>query len=237
MKKLKKDGKAKHIGFSFHGTTEALDEILLKHPEMEFAQLQINYMDWYDGMAKEWQETAIKHNTPIIIMEPVKGGTLASLPKEAEDVFKAAGPEASVASWAIRFAASLSGVLTTLSGMSNMEQVEDNLKTMGDFKPLAAQDYTAIENALSAYRGVSYIPCTACKYCADCPQGIEIDQIFSIYNQYKRTGNKWPLTQMYGCLDAKTNIKNCTECGTCVGVCPQNIDVPKKFKEIKKAVS
>ena len=150
-----------------HDKAEVLDEILTAHPEMEFVQLQINYADWEDPSieSRKCYEVARKHGKPVIIMEPVKGGTLANPPKEVSEVFAAADPEASPSSWAIRFAASLEGVITVLSGMSNVEQMEDNLSYMKDFKPLTAEEQAVVEKARDVFNSFPKVPCTACAYC------------------------------------------------------------------------
>ena len=146
---MKKEGKIKHAGFSFHSTPEELDEILTKHPEMEFVQLQINYADWENPAikSKECYEVARKHGKPVIIMEPVKGGMLANPPEKVKEVFKKKNPDASFASWAIKFAANLDGVITVLSGMSNIEQMEDNVSFMKDFKGLSEDEEKTINEA------------------------------------------------------------------------------------------
>ena len=177
----KKEGKVKHVGFSFHDKADVLDDLLTKHPEMEFVQLQINYVDWESEsvQARQCYEVARKHGKPVIIMEPVKGGSLANLPASASDILKAVEPEASDSSWAIRFAASLDGLVTVLSGMSNIAQMEDNLKTMSDFKPLNETDRKAIADAQAALAAIPHIECTGCQYCTkDCPAQINIPGIF-----------------------------------------------------------
>ena len=178
-------GLVRHAGFSFHDGPELLDKVLTEHPEMEFVQLQINYLDW-DSLgvqSRKCYEVARKHGKPVIVMEPVKGGTLARVPAPVEALFQAADPEASVASWAIRFAASLEGVMVVLSGMSTLEQVLDNTGYMQHFRPLAQADYALIGRAVEAINANIAIPCTGCDYCAEgCGQGIPISRYFSLYN-------------------------------------------------------
>ena len=174
---MKKQGKIKHTGFSFHSTPEELDEILTKHPEMEFVQLQINYADWENPAikSKACYEVARKHGKPVIIMEPVKGGMLANPPEKVKDVLKKANPEASVASWVIKFAANLDEVITVLSGMSNIEQMEDNISYMKDFTKLSEDEEKTIKEAQEVLKSIPLIPCTTCNYCAKvCPQHISI---------------------------------------------------------------
>lgn len=177
LQERKREGLIRHIGFSMHDKSDVLDRILTEHPEMEFVQLQINYADWEDPdiESRKCYEVARKHNKPIIIMEPVKGGTLADPPKEVKDILKAADETASPSSWAIRFAASLEGVVTVLSGMSNMEQMEDNLSYMKEFTPLSEEEQKIIEKARAVYGSFPKIPCTACAYCMKgCPEHIGI---------------------------------------------------------------
>jgi len=163
--KMKKAGKIKSLGFSFHGTTEDLEHILATHPELEFVQLQINYYDW-EFEALTHYEIARKYHKPIVIMEPVRGGFLAKMPREIEAIFKDVQPKMSIASWAIRFASSLDGVMTVLSGMSNIEQLTDNVAYMKEFKPLSKAEATAVKQAVKALLEAPTVPCTNCKYCS-----------------------------------------------------------------------
>ena len=177
LEERKKEGLIRHLGFSFHDKADALEEILTAHPEMEFVQLQINYADWEapEIESRKCYETARRHGKPVIIMEPVKGGNLANLPEKAADVLKKADPDASQASWAIRFAASLDGIVTVLSGMSNVEQMADNLAFMKDFKPLDEDEQETIRAVRAALDEYPTVPCTACAYCMKgCPKSIAI---------------------------------------------------------------
>lgn len=186
VKEQKAKGLIKHWGFSFHATPDILDEILTAHPDAEFVQLQLNYADWEnpDITSRENYEVARKHGKSIVVMEPVKGGALANPPEKVKEIFGEINKEASYASWAIRYVASLDGIITVLSGMSNVEQMEDNLSYMKNFKPLNEQEQSAIQKAQEAINGVKSIPCTACHYCTDgCPQQIPIPEIFAARNK------------------------------------------------------
>ena len=236
----KEQGLVKHAGFSYHDSPELLDEILTKHPEMEFVQLQINYLDW----ESEWvhsracYEVATKHNKPVIVMEPVKGGTLARIPEEAEKLFKDCDPNMSISSWAIRFAASLDNVMVVLSGMSSVEQMEDNLSYMGDFKPLTEGEKALCHKAADIINAQIAVPCTGCSYCTGgCPKKIAIPQYFSLYNEDMRENLEekgWTVNfTNYEILTSKFGkAKECIECGQCEGVCPQHLPIIEKLKEV-----
>jgi len=227
----KKKGLCRHIGFSFHGSTELLEHILTVHPEMEFVQLQLNYMDILRGKAGELHEVALKHKKPIIVMEPVKGGTLATLSPVAEAIFKAYSPESSVASWALRYAASLTGATCVLSGMSSVSQMADNIKTYRPFKRISQDELEIIEKVLLELSTVATIPCTYCKYCVEeCPQDIEIPVCFNLYNDSKRGAANWNLEGLYNAIPKGRRAGNCTACGACLARCPQHIDIPEELK-------
>ena len=230
----KKKGHAKHIGFSFHGTTQLLDTVLCDHPEMEFVQLQLNYMDMLRGHAKQWQETALKHDKTIIAMEPVRGGALAKLPPSAEVLMKAHSQNSSIASWAMRYAATIPGVACVLSGMSTLAQMQDNIKTFSPLKPLNNEETNIIEAAVVEMGKASPIACTGCKYCQpDCPQQIEIAQCFALYNEVKRGSQKWNLQQTYDTIEPGHMAADCIACGKCVKRCPQHIEIPDELKKVE----
>lgn len=233
LKRKKDEGKIKRLGFSFHDTPEALERILAAH-EWDFVQIQLNYLDWDMIDARRLYEIIKAYGVPAVIMEPVRGGALATLNDEACSVLKAANPDASIASWAIRFAASLDNVMCVLSGMSNEEQVLDNIKTMTDFKPLTEDEYAAIRRAVIAYQSAGTIPCTACRYCMDCLAGVNIPAVFAVYNRYCTTKNEREFKNNYGYLGETHQAHNCVSCGKCAKACPQHIDIPARMREVNE---
>lgn len=233
----KAEGKIRNIGFSFHDSPEVLERILNDHPETEYVQLQINYLDWEDDelRARECYEIAASHGKPVIVMEPVKGGALAKVPEKAEKILKAMQPELSTASWAIRFAATPENVMTVLSGMSNMQQLEDNMSYMKNFQPLSETEMKTMEQVAEIIRSQPAIPCTACRYCVsenECPKNIAIPDYFSLYND--KTAQK-P-------IDASAHYNNlilthgkaseCIGCGKCEKHCPQHLSIRKYLKDV-----
>lgn len=235
---LKKEGKIKHIGISFHDTAEVLDMILNDHPEIEIVQIQFNYVDYVDAgvQSKLCYEVCRKHNKPVLIMEPIRGGGLVKLPQEAKEVLdKVNKDKLSYASFAIRFAASFSGVYKVLSGMSNMEQMEDNVSYMEEFKPFNDEEYKAVEEVADILKKLGGIPCTACRYCVEgCPMKIAIPDLFSCYNA-KVQFNDWN-SSMYYSIHTKDNKKasECIKCGQCERVCPQHLEIRKYLEEVAK---
>lgn len=237
----KKEGKIKHIGFSFHDTADLLEEVLKAHPEVEFVQLQINYIDWDNPsiQSRKCYEVALKYNLPVVVMEPVKGGSLAEVPPAVEKIFKDAEPDMSVASWAIRYAASLPGVRTVLSGMTTMDQLEDNTSYMQNFKPLTEKENKIIEQAVEALHSSIAVPCTACRYCVEhCPMKIDIPRIFALYNAKKQEKGDKPFTienLYYKNLTKDTGKASaCIHCHSCERHCPQHIKISDLMTEISK---
>lgn len=238
VSKLKAEGKVKHIGFSFHDSAELLDEILTEHPEMEFVQLQINYIDWENEsiQSRKCYEIARKHNKPVIVMEPIKGGSLIDIPKEAQEILKNDQPNMSMASWAIRFAASHEGIMMVLSGMSSLEQLIDNTSYMSDFKAMTDHEFKLIDDVVEIIKKSIAIPCTGCQYCVDgCPKHIPIPKYFTLYNADKQSLNKgFSTQQMYYENTAATHGKasDCIGCKQCEKSCPQHLPIVEHLKTI-----
>ena len=238
----KQQGLVKHAGFSYHDSADLLDEILTKHPEMEFVQLQINYLDWESKwiQSRACYEVCVRHGKPVIVMEPVKGGTLAKVPAEVKALFKNADPEASVPSWAIRFAASLPNVMVVLSGMSSPAQMEDNTSFMSDFKPLTEEEKALCFKAADIINSQITVPCTGCSYCTGgCPKNIAIPQYFSIYNEDMREDLEekgWTINfTNYTILAGKFGkASDCIQCGQCESVCPQHLPIINFLKDVAK---
>ena len=235
----KAQGLVKHIGFSFHDGAELLDRVLTEHPEMEFVQLQINYLDWDSAgvQSRKCYEVAVKHGKPVIVMEPVKGGTLAQLPDAAEKLFRDYAPDMSTASWAIRFAAGHENVGMVLSGMSNMEQLIDNTSYMADFRPLSAEETDIVFKARDIINSNIAIPCTGCAYCVDgCPMSIPIPAYFSLYNldmQEVKTKGWCPQGEYYERMTmTKAKASECIACGQCEGVCPQHLPIIEHLAQV-----
>ena len=232
-KEQKAKGLIKNYGFSFHADPALLEELLTDHPDVDFVQLQINYADWeHPGtLSRECWEIARRHGKPVIVMEPVKGGALADPIPEVQKILKAADPDASVASWAVRFAASLDGIITVLSGMSNIGQMKDNISYMKDFKPLSEAEQTVIRMAQDALNGDRSIPCTACHYCTDgCPMNIPIPEIFTVANRQRGNPAFRGVREYTIATTDKGKASECVECGQCVSACPQQLDVITHLK-------
>ena len=237
----KAKGLIRHIGFSFHAGPALLDQILTDHPETEFVQLQINYADWENPSieSRANYEVARKHGKYITVMEPVKGGNLANPPGEVRKLFRDYAPDMSPASWAIRFAASLEGILTVLSGMSNQAQMEDNLSFMRSFRPLNEEEQKIIREAQRIMGHSKTIPCTACHYCTKgCPMQIPIPEIFSAMNKRLGNGQIEEAKRNYGEITSSgAGAADCIACGQCENACPQHIEVIRKLKECAEALA
>lgn len=238
VKELKSKGLIKHYGFSFHAGPELLDQLLTEHPEVDFIQLQINYADWENPeiASRANYEVARKHGKPIVVMEPVKGGTLADPPSEVKRIFDEVNPGVSYASWAIRFVASLDGILTVLSGMSNMEQMQDNLSYMKDFVPLNEKEKAAIKKAQDILGASEEIPCTACHYCTEgCPQQIAIPDIFKAMNRQISKGELQKARKDYQEVTESAKASDCIQCGQCESACPQHLPIIRHLQKCAMA--
>lgn len=226
VKKKQEEGKIKNIGFSFHGTIKDLKAIVAAH-HWDFAQIQLNYLDWNNQKAKEQYDILTEAGIPVIIMEPVRGGKLADVSDDIEAMFKNAKPEKSVASWAIAFCASLPNVVTILSGMNSIEQLDDNIETLTNFVPFNDNENNICFNAASIMNKKDIVPCTGCDYCADCPKGVKISTIFSYYNQcINEECTKVESVENYKTIPVDNNVSACIECGKCASHCPQSIEIP-----------
>ena len=229
VQELKAQGKIRHVGMSFHDTAEVLDRILTEHPEIEVVQLQFNYVDYEDPrvQSRACYEVCCRHGKPVLVMEPVKGGSLVNLPEEAMALLETG----SAASYAIRFAAGFENVFMVLSGMSSMEQMRDNISFMSDFRPLSQQEQQTLGRIRTLYQARHRIPCTACRYCTDgCPAGIEIPELFACLND-RREGR--PEAGRYAAAPVKAD--SCVGCGQCEAVCPQHLQIRELLKEVDRA--
>ncbi|MBO4425691.1 MAG: aldo/keto reductase [Clostridiales bacterium] len=233
--KKREEGKIKHFGFSFHGTPELLVQVLDKHPEIEFVQIQLNYADWDNKIVHsgELYEILRDRQIPMIIMEPAKGGKLANLDDECKEILQAIRPDKSVASWAFRYVGSLPGIATILSGMSTPEQMEDNMKTFTDFEPLSEEELGAIDKIKEILDRVELAGCTACKYCVEgCPMGIAIPDVISAVNTKRKfPGDMRPQFFYNGLVDRYSHASDCIACGQCEGVCPQHLPIISLMQE------
>lgn len=236
-KKMKAEGKIKNLGFSFHASAEFLEMVIKENPGMDFVQLQLNFIDMDNPkiQSRACYEVLEKYNLPAIVMEPVRGGGLCDIPREAEAVYKELG-ENSPASYAIRFAASFPNVFMVLSGMSTKEQLLDNTSYMADFKPLNQKELEAVEKVAEILKNYKAVPCTECEYCVEgCPKHINIPKLFDIYNKAKAYGDLDKLKEEYECITKNAGkASDCIKCGLCEGHCPQHIDIRKNLAEAAK---
>ena len=240
----KAEGTVKHIGFSFHDTADVLDDILTHHPEMEYVQLQINYIDWESDnvQSRKCYEVCVKHSKPVMVMEPVKGGRLANLPDEAKALMQETTPGMSDASWAIRFVASLDNVTYVLSGMNTVEHVADNVSYMNDFHPLSQVEQNVVKKATEIILSKAYISCTGCRYCVEgCPQKIAIPDYFALVNEFSRYGPAMldRIQERYIQFTEKQGMgraSDCVGCGQCEGHCPQHLPVTQYLKDVVKVL-
>ena len=241
VEKCKREGSVRRFGFSFHDKADVLDKILREHPEAEFVQLQINYLDWEDGniQSRLCLETARRHGKKVIVMEPVKGGTLAKVPPQAEKLMRECHPDWSPASWALRFAAGQEGVSVVLSGMSTMEQLRENTSFMGKAGPLGGRERAVLSAVTNILKGGNGIACTACRYCTEsCPERIAIPDYFSLYNELHAGGDKNALAVRYEeCGKNAGTPADCIRCRRCEGVCPQHLEVADLLQKVSAAFS
>ena len=236
--RFKEEGLIRHFGLSFHDKPQVLDKILTEHPEIEAVQIQFNYADYNDPAVESRAQYEIceKHNKPVIIMEPVKGGSLVNLTPEADNVFREL-EGGSNASYALRFAGSFKNVAMVLSGMSTPEQVIDNIRTMGDFRPLDANEMNAISRVCGIFKGMNMIPCTACRYCIEdnhCPQNIKIPELFTAYNTYELFRN-WNTKFIYHSVltdSGNGKASDCIKCGSCEAICPQHLEIRDHLEKV-----
>ena len=234
---LKEEGKIRHFGISFHDRAAVLDQILTEYPQIEVVQIQFNYLDFNDPVVESGKcyDVCVKHNVPVIVMEPVKGGSLAKLPEKAQQVIDSLGG-GSAASYAIRYAASFENVMMVLSGMSTIGQMEENISFMKDFKPLSIDETKALEKVVAAFRNLKLIPCTACHYCTDgCPMGIQIPELFQCMNTRTAFGignTDYYYNRIY--TTEGTKASDCISCGQCEGQCPQHLDIRDLLHDVAR---
>ncbi len=234
LQQMKQEGKIKHLGFSFHDTYQVFTQILNDYT-WDFVQIQLNYLDWHNQGAEQLYRELERRNLPVMVMEPVRGGYLATIDSERAKPFLELEPQRSIASWAIRWVESLPQVAVVLSGMSDLQQLEDNVATMTHFEPMNEQELAAIDRVVEEIRKVNEIPCTGCRYCMDCPMGVDIPEIFSIYSQYKIFGKEKAFIQDYEeVVEHGNGAEHCVRCMACTTKCPQMIAIPDKLEMIAK---
>jgi hypothetical protein len=239
LSRMKEEGKIRRLGFSFHDKADVLDRVLTEHPEAEFVQLQINYLDWEDErvQSRKCYETARRHGKPVVVMEPVKGGRLARLPQEAAELLARLHPDWTPAAWALRFAAGLEGVDMVLSGMSDMAQLEENTRIMAAPEPLTAEELEALARAAEIISAAPVIACTACGYCADgCPRQIPIPELFSLYNEDQlslRQGRPADREKYQSLTEGRGRASGCVSCRQCERQCPQHLEITSWLERVK----
>jgi uncharacterized protein len=245
-------GRIKRVGFSFHGDKELFDYLMQKH-QWDFVQLQINYVDWTEQNAQYCYSELVKREIPCVVMEPLKGGMLASLSKDAEKILKEAEPDNSIASWAFRYAGSLPGVITVLSGMTEMEHLVDNVKTFSNFRPLDVKERALLDKVIDDFKKYPQIGCTGCSYCMPCKYGVDIPAVFAAYNKCVKESS---IPDLNAPRDSKFDSKKrtflatyknmvkegsradrCIECGRCAGMCPQELPIPEIISKINNLVT
>ena len=234
---LKKEGKVRHVGISFHDRAEVLEQILTEYPQIEVVQIQLNYVDFEDPavQSRRCYEVCVKHKKPVIVMEPVKGGNLVHLPEEAKAVLDELHG-GSTASYALRFAAGFPGIMMVLSGMSNLEQMQDNISFMADFQPLNDAEMEAIQKVREIFSSKNLIPCTSCRYCTDgCPKHISIPNLFAVMNT-KQLYHDWNADYYYNFVHTAPGRKasDCLKCGKCEQVCPQHLPIRTLLEDVAK---
>ncbi|HMM05683.1 MAG TPA: aldo/keto reductase [Clostridiales bacterium] len=237
LARKKEEGLIKHLGFSFHDTPEVMKQYLADF-DWEFGQIQLNYLDWEMQKAKEQYQLLTDKKLPVIVMEPLRGGALATLSPDALNHLQKTHPTKTPADLGLRFAAQLPNVMTVLSGMSSLKQLKENIETMDHFAPLSEAEQKNLNIALTLYKENKMIPCTGCRYCDGCPQGVDIATMFEINNHYRLGGSTWTYVQEYESLPSSAHEDNCTACGKCVEKCPQGLDIPallEKTGEMIKA--
>ena len=237
LNEFKKQGLVKYVGFSFHGTPEMLREVAPEHP-WDFAQLQINYLDWDVVKAHEQYDIVQAQKIPVTVMEPLRGGGLVNLSEKAMAKLKELYPDTTPAAFGLRWAASRSNVITVLSGMSNLKQMQENIQTFIDYKDMTEAEIKAADEIAKIIQSQGEINCTACKYCTEvCPRGINIPAAFALYNQYKVTNNKGIFSMYYSTLGESEKPDKCIKCGLCNKNCPQSLDIPNLLAKVEKTYS
>ncbi len=234
LKQKKAAGKIRYLGFSFHDTPEVLTRIADAH-EWDFAQIQLNYLDWELYRSREQYELLTSRKIPVIVMEPLRGGKLANLPEKAARILKNAAPNSTPAAWAFRYAASLPNVMTILSGMSRMDYLEENIRLFQDIKPLNEQEQRVLAAALRVLRNIDSVACTGCHYCK-CPSEVAIPEMLKIYNEYLEDKDLAKFRKAYQAFPTDKRAENCVACGRCVKACPQMIRIPEEMAKIVKLV-